>query len=60
MKLNYKKDLSPKYLLIALSVICIALTIVSAFFQMCLSQFVRLQAASSLHSRRALMISVPG
>ena len=32
MKLNYKKDLSPKYLLIALSVICIALTIVSAFF----------------------------
>ncbi|SEQ56749.1 rod shape-determining protein MreC [Lachnospiraceae bacterium NE2001] len=32
MKINYKKDLSPKYLLIALSVICIALTIVSAFF----------------------------
>ncbi len=32
MKFDYKKDLSPKYLLIALSVICIALTIVSAFF----------------------------
>ena len=32
MKFDYKKDISPKYLLIALSVICIALTIVSAFF----------------------------
>ena len=32
MKFNLHKDLSPKYLLIALSVICIALIIVSAFF----------------------------
>lgn len=32
MKLDYKKDISPKYLLIALSIICIALTILSAFF----------------------------
>lgn len=32
MKFNYKKDISPKYLLIALSVICIALTILSALF----------------------------
>ncbi len=32
MKFDYKKDISPKYILIFLSVICIALTIVSAFF----------------------------
>ena len=32
MKFNIKKDISPKYLLIALSVICVALTIISAFF----------------------------
>ena len=32
MKFNWNKDISPKYLLIALSVICIALTIISAFF----------------------------
>ena len=32
MKLERKKDISPKYLLIVLSVICIALTLVSAFF----------------------------
>lgn len=32
MKFDYKKDISPKYLLIFLSVICIALIILSAFF----------------------------
>lgn len=32
MKFDYKKDISPKYILIFLSIICIALTIVSAFF----------------------------
>ncbi len=32
MKFNNKKDVDPKYLLVALSVICIALIIVSAFF----------------------------
>ena len=32
MKFDYKKDISPKHILIFLSVICIALTIVSAFF----------------------------
>lgn len=32
MKFDYKKDLSPKYLLIALSVICIALIVLSALF----------------------------
>ena len=32
MKLERKKDVSPKYLLIVLSVICIALTVISAFF----------------------------
>ncbi len=32
MKFDYKKDISPKYILIFLSVICIVLTIVSAFF----------------------------
>lgn len=32
MKLERKKDISPKYLLIALSIICIVLTLVSAFF----------------------------
>ena len=32
MKSDRKKDISPKYLLIALSIICIALTLVSAFF----------------------------
>ncbi|MBO4864762.1 MAG: rod shape-determining protein MreC [Eubacterium sp.] len=32
MKDKYKKDIDPKYLLIALSVICIALILVSAFF----------------------------
>ena len=32
MKFDYKKDLSPKYLLIFFSVICIALIILSAFF----------------------------
>ena len=32
MKINYKKDVDPKYLLITLSVICIALILVSAFF----------------------------
>ena len=31
-RFNYKKDISPKYLLLTLSVICIALIIVSAFF----------------------------
>jgi rod shape-determining protein MreC len=29
---DYKKDISPKYLLIALSVICIVLTLISTFF----------------------------
>jgi rod shape-determining protein MreC len=32
MKFDLKKDISPKYLLIVLSVICVALTLVSAFF----------------------------
>ena len=32
MNKDHKKDISPKYLLIVLSVICIALTLVSAFF----------------------------
>ena len=32
MRFNYKKDISPKYSLIVLSIICIALTLVSAFF----------------------------
>ncbi len=32
MKPNTKKDVNPKYLLVALSIICVALIIVSAFF----------------------------